>query len=422
MECMPFSPQAFSILPSLQFEELALYIHIPFCKQKCSYCDFFSVTGKQTNMFLSPSSLDKPSPYARRIVDAVNLFKMHFRIQRFSSIYIGGGTPSLLSEFDISFLGTSLFAFAKPDAEITMELNPESVSLSFLHNAIKAGVNRFSLGVQTFSEKILSEQNRITNVADIERALFLLQELASQYEVAISVDLMLGFQNQTEKMALFDIERLIAYKIPHISVYTLCTDDYKSDIENDMTAHLFEMVKHILFEAGYKRYEVSNFALAEMYESCHNKAYWKMHNYIGVGPSAVGTIHYDLHNAGGINAHEVDTSLAASLRISCKANIDAFFSEPFPYELETISFVDSIKEYLLMGLRLAEGIDKLLFFERFKISLDQFTKGTINKYNSFIAINSVDRLALSERGLDFLSMILTDLFVEIDLFFRDALS
>lgn len=407
MENFSFLPLKEKFLSEhISVPEVALYIHIPFCTSKCAYCDFYSVQKTFYESYLQrENQTKKNSRFVRKLLNDIVDLKELFQVQSFSSIYIGGGTPSLLSGEDILFLGSALSVYTKPDAECTIEVNPESLNARFIKTAISAGINRFSLGVQTFSDHILKNQARHSTRNDIERAIALLRTAENKYGIKFSCDLILGFAEQTEAQVLSDLERLLAAQLKHISLYTLCTDDYRADMQNDTAHELFAFAEKTLCANGFYRYEVSNFAKAPEYESRHNKAYWHLDNYFGVGPSAVGTL---------IMPAQAQGTAAFAIRTTAFPNVQAWYDARFPYMLEKLSYTDCLKDFLLMGLRLSEGINKEKFFTRFYRSFDSTLPRTILKYQDFIAVNTQKYFSLNERGLNFLSEFLVDAFLEVE--------
>lgn len=389
------------------FMEPAIYVHVPFCENKCLYCDFYSIKKSLAKNFLNvENSKNKTSKFVEKILsDIFDLSKL-FNVEKFSSVYIGGGTPSTLSGEDIFLLSSKLSKKKNPQAEFTVELNPESASSDFIEAAIAGGVNRFSLGVQTFSDSILENQNRLATSTQINNALKNLKLAQEKYGIKISCDLIVGFENQTPEQVVYDVQTLINQNINHISVYTLCTSNYKADIENDLANFLFDVAEKTLLKANFFRYEISNFAKSKSDESEHNKAYWNLKNYFGVGPSAVGTI---------VFANEKTTQdFPFAIRTNSFKNLQAWYENNFPYEIEILSRVDCIKDFILMGLRLKDGIDKKIFFSIFQISFDLLLKKTILKYKNFIFLNTDTNFSLTEKGLNFLSQFLVDAFLEIE--------
>lgn len=390
---------------------LALYVHIPFCKSKCLYCDFYSLELSSVKNFLQKeNSKALASKFVQKILNDANDLTNLFNTKNFSSIYVGGGTPSLLSCNDIFYLSKTLSKKKLNDGEFTIELNPESLTYDFLEAAIAGGINRFSLGVQTFSENILQSQKRITKTADIENTLALLCNAKQKHKIQISCDLIVGFKNQTKASVIYDIKKLLEVGIKHISIYTLCTADSIQDSENDLANFLFDIAEKELVNAGFTRYEVSNFALGEKNESNHNKAYWNMQNYFGLGPSAVGTFFLN----------QKQNSLTPTIRTTGFTNIKAWYNTRFPYTVEKISFEDTIKDFLLMQLRLKKGLDKEIFFARFGLEFDKLLYNTIKKFSHFVFENTEKQFALNNKGLNFLTPFLLDAFLEVENFLQNS--
>lgn len=386
---------------------VALYIHIPFCKAKCLYCDFYSLKFETVKNFLQKENSQLPtSKFVQKILNDTNALTNIFNTKNFSSIYIGGGTPSLLSCEDIFYLSKTLSIKKIDGGEFTIELNPESLRYDFLEAAIAGGINRFSLGVQTFSENILKSQKRISKTSDIENALTLLRMASEKHKIQISCDLIVGFENQTKTDVSYDINKLLEAGIKHISVYTLCTADSIRDSENDLANFLFDIAEEKLVNAGFTRYEVSNFALGEENESKHNKTYWNMQNYFGVGPSAVGTIFLN----------QMQNNITTTIRTTGFTDIQTWYNTSFPYTVEKISFEDTVKDFLLMQLRLKKGLDKEIFYARFGLEFDKLLYKTIKKFSRFVFLNTKKKFILNNDGLNFLTTFLVEAFLEIEKF------
>lgn len=391
---------------AISFPELALYLHIPFCASKCAYCDFYSVKKSNAKKFFERESKDKNiSRFTKKLLDDVFDLKKLFKVKRFSSIFIGGGTPSILSSEDIFFIAKKLSQFLPAGGEFTIELNPETVTIPFIRKSMSGGINRFSLGVQTFNENILREQRRFTSKKDIENAISILQMAEKKYGVKTSCDLIVGLKNQTIDDVNYAVDFISDAGFKHVSLYTLCSDNYINDKENDLANSLFDSAEQRLISRGFYRYEVSNFSKSKNFESQHNKAYWHLNNYLGVGPSAASTLVF--------NDKRKDFPYFA-LRATAFKNLEAWYTAKFPYEIEKISYTDCIKDFLLMGLRLKDGIKKEKFFSLFHIDFDTVLEKTISKYESFIERNDKRTFALNEYGLNFLSEFLSTAFLEIE--------
>ncbi len=266
-------------------KEGALYIHIPFCDHKCIYCDFYSIiTSDNLQSFLS--ALKKEITHYSRIYSYE---------RKFSSIFFGGGTPSLMEP---EFLEEIIFHIkdnfnVDPKAEITMETNPGTVDKEKLKCFKQIGINRISIGIQSFDEEDLKFLTRIHNKQTAIRTVNYAAEAGFEN---ISLDLIFNLPDQTKEKWLANLKEAIALPIKHLSAYSLILEqgtilnkmvlDGKVKIEDeDYDADLYETTIDFLTKNGFEQYEVSNFANPG-YECIHNNAYWKYKDYLGFGPSA----------------------------------------------------------------------------------------------------------------------------------------
>jgi len=313
---------------------LGLYIHIPFCKSKCSYCDFVSFADSTTlhkhyiDMLLNEMDnvFDEFRDGEKRVVD---------------TIFIGGGTPSVLYKGALKQLknhifNSGAFHFVK-DLEFTVEANPESCNEGFVKECVQIGVNRLSLGLQSSHDRLLKDL-RQHSFDDFIKAV----SLARKYKIHnINADIMLGLPFQTIEDVLNTIDELIKLDMHHISMYGLKIEEgtllYNSGYEpdEDMTAQMYMSAYDRLKAVGYLRYEVSNFA-KKGFECRHNKKYWRLDDYIGVGLNA--------------------SSLYNGVRKKNTYNMNQYLKGDFLSELEDADN-NFLTEYLMLGLRTTEGID-----------------------------------------------------------------
>jgi len=260
-----------------------LYVHIPFCRTKCPYCDFYSIIDRAAmNRFLT--ALKK---------EAI-LYKKSF--QQFDSLYFGGGTPSLIDEKGFTETFTALraqFRFS-PDTEITVEMNPGDVTAEKLESCRKLGVNRISLGVQSLNDKELALLKRRHTAEGAKKALTLIQGHGFDN---VGIDLMNGLPGQTEKHWMKTLEETLSFGPAHISCYQLTIGSKtvfgsmarKGQLKmpsEEKQRKIFLATSRLLQERGFIHYEVSNFALGERYRSRHNLKYWRHIPYLGLGPAA----------------------------------------------------------------------------------------------------------------------------------------
>jgi oxygen-independent coproporphyrinogen-3 oxidase len=314
-----------------------IYIHIPFCKQACHYCDFhFSTSMKKKD--------DMVLALAREIV----LRKNEFQNDVIETIYFGGGTPSVLSNKEINFLIDEVYKNYKVvgNPEITLEANPDDLSAERIIELSKSPINRLSIGVQSFYEEDLKMMNRAHNSAEAKKCL----EEATKYFDNISLDLIYGIPGLTDEMWQKNIETALSFGIPHISSYALTVEPKTAlrklidtgkiaEPQDEVASNHFMILVDTLQKNGFIHYELSNFG-KENYFSRNNSAYWLGKKYIGIGPSAHS---YDGEKRGWNIANN-------SLYLkSIQENI-------LPIETEILSQSDRYNEYIMTGLRTIWGV------------------------------------------------------------------
>ena len=265
----------------------ALYLHIPFCVSRCAYCDFATQAIDSND-----SRIDE---YVENLVMEIRKYAKQGELSDLESIYIGGGTPTHIGNARLSSLLYAIslsVAMDKPGFEFTIEANPESLDERMVKDIWALGVNRLSIGVQSFDDAILEKLGRAHNA---ERAREAVRSAKTRFE-NVSVDLMCGIPGQTEEMLKKSINEAISLGVTHISMYPLTIEPH-TPLRNQVIAGLFEepdedeqarhmeIARDMLEAAGFKRYEVANYAKPG-YESRHNKAYWTGKPYIGIGLSA----------------------------------------------------------------------------------------------------------------------------------------
>ncbi|UTY28728.1 radical SAM family heme chaperone HemW [Treponema putidum] len=386
-----------------------LYIHVPFCLQKCSYCDFFSVRTAQFKDILSGCL----SPFVLRLAEDIKIQADKHCIAEWDTVYIGGGTPSLLSPDDIYYLSSQILNGQKnPPKEFTVEINPEDLTKEFLSAAVQGGINRFSVGIQSLSDEVLMACKRR---GDRKMSLSAIELLRSQKGLILSCDLIAGLNKQTLGILKDDIQTLLNFKPEHFSLYALCSNTKLSAEKDDEIAELWSYGKDILEKNSYNKYEVSNFSYKNSYKSIHNEKYWKLKDYIGVGPGAFGSLFFEKKALHTVPAH------AYALRFSVIKNINkwmALKNREDVYDYETISEKEFIEESFMMGLRLTEGMDRVFFKSRFGKDITSFAKKTIQKWmDKGDAVLTEKSFFLTEKGFLYLNLFLQELFQEIDTLF-----
>ncbi|SNR23051.1 radical SAM family heme chaperone HemW [Flavobacterium sp. ov086] len=314
-----------------------IYIHIPFCKQACNYCDFHFST-----------SMKKKDDMVLALAKEIILRKSEFKDDVVETIYFGGGTPSVLSNEEINFLISEVYKNYKvvENPEITLEANPDDLSAERILKLSKSPINRLSIGIQSFYEEDLKMMNRAHNSAE---AIKCLQE-ATKYFDNISLDLIYGIPGLTDEMWKKNIETALSFGIPHISSYALTVEPKTAlrklidtgkiaEPQDEVASNHFMILVDTLQKNGFIHYELSNFG-KENYFSKNNSAYWLGKKYIGIGPSAHS---YDGEKRGWNIANN-------SLYLkSIQDNI-------LPIETEILSKSDRYNEYIMTGLRTIWGV------------------------------------------------------------------
>lgn len=314
-----------------------IYIHIPFCKQACHYCDFHFST-----------SMKKKDEMVLALTKEIQMRKSEFKDEVVETIYFGGGTPSTLQIADCRFLIEEVYKNynVAENPEITLEANPDDLSEEYLVELSKIGINRLSIGIQSFFEDDLQLMNRAHNSAEAKKCL----EIATQYFDNISLDLIYGIPKMSNEKWKQNIETALSFGIPHISSYSLTVEPKtalskliqtgKIAKPNDEVAEAhFQILVETLENNGFIHYELSNFG-KENYFSKNNSAYWLGKKYIGIGPSA--------HSYDGISRSWNVSNNAMYLK-SLEEN-------KLPNETEILSKIDRYNEYIMTGLRTIWGV------------------------------------------------------------------
>ena len=378
-----------------------LYIHIPFCTQKCRYCDFYSITQKEDFRPYHPNP-----QFVERLLQDARFFKERYAIEAWKTVYIGGGTPSLLHPDDIRTLADGIREGQKPPVqEFTIEANPEDIHPEWLAACSEGGINRLSIGVQTFDNDVLAVNGRRGSK---EKTITALETIKRRWQGELSCDLIAGLSGQTAQSLADDVRRLIDYRIEHLSLYGLCSEDPLSDTREDFIAELLRENTALLTENGYIRYEVSNFSYRDKHRSLHNQIYWNMDPSVGIGPAACGTLIYEDSGGGFIAAERFEGS----------KDIDKWMTavdRPSVYSYEHIGRNTFLEEVLMMGFRLSEGINRVSFARRFGADITAFIGETLSRWEKYGQCRiEADRVYLTEEGLLFLNRFLVDAISEPD--------
>ncbi|MCD6163240.1 MAG: radical SAM family heme chaperone HemW [candidate division Zixibacteria bacterium] len=354
-----------------------IYVHIPFCLSRCNYCDFYSITADDfiINEFYEALLTQ---------IELVSQRKWGKRI--YNTIYLGGGTPPLIGDEKIGEIIWHLrkcFNFT-PNTEITIEANPESVSPDLLKNLHDFGINRITLGVQSFNDNLLKTLGRPHNSETADKAIDMIYNAGFEN---IGIDLIFGIPGQTIAVWRDTLKKAINKQPPHISAYEL-TIENETPIErminsgeltlldDDLIAEMYQILHEMLTESGYKRYEVTNYAKPG-FECRHNLKYWTDRKYLGLGPSAHS--YYTKYRTSSYKS--VDKYVAALN----KGKLPTVFKEELSDEQKS-------QERLMLGLRLASGIDIMTVREAIdKEKMAEFIQqGYLKK--------SINTIALTDRG------------------------
>ncbi len=336
--------------------EISVYVHIPFCRSRCSYCDFYFEVGAGSS--LVTQTLD-------RILEEAAWFARRLERPRIRTIYLGGGTPSLIPAPELArFLAglSDSLGLAGSVREWTIEANPESVSDEFLTAAAAAGVDRLSLGIQSFQDGLLRRLGRRANADAIDAAL---ATIGTVWSGRLTVDLMTGIPGQTRRDLDADLERLGALRPGHVSLYSLTVEPGTplvraidrgkvTPLPQEEQDQFWIDARDRLISAGYRWYEVSNYALPGE-ESLHNPVYWRSEPYLGLGPGAVGTVPVGAAplSGGGTSPHR---TIPARLTNPPLAAYLAGPAQEWKREVEQLDDQTLLFEHFMLGLRTERGI------------------------------------------------------------------
>lgn len=372
-----------------------LYLHIPFCKQACSYCDFYFITQQKHK-----------ENFVNALIKEIKSKKdTRFSQEKINTIYFGGGTPSLLSIPQVSEIMHAINHSFDIDAdEITFELNPDDVTKEYLKGLKQLGVNRVSMGVQTFDKDLLLFMNRSHTADEAVRCMDILKE--SGIDI-YTVDLIYGNPGQTLEMLNHDLDKLVDYNPPHVSAYAL-TIEPKTRLwkqvelgrllpaDDALVAEHFKLVENRLNEIGLSRYEVSSFSKPGK-EARHNSIYWVHENYLGLGPGAHSFWWGDGKKHGRRWENKKDILNYISLENEITTNI------------EQLSLFELAEERIMMGLRTKWGVslEELKNRYNFELSASQIKYLKDREKEGKLTLN--DKIALSSEGLRIADAIILDI-------------
>ena len=358
-----------------------IYLHIPFCKQACHYCNFHFSTSFER--------------YRKEMIDSIckeiELKKDLFQKTSVKTIYFGGGTPSILSDAEVDqiFLALNLNYETSLVEEITIEANPEDVSMEKLQHWKSKGINRISLGVQSFFDDDLKQMNRVHNASQADDSIRLIKEAGFDN---YSIDFMFALPLLTDEQLTKNLDKVIDLKVPHISCYNLTVKEKTAllklikkgvveDLSEEKSIRQFEFIMEKLGGNKYHQYEISNYAL-EGYKSLHNSSYWEQKPYLGIGPSA-----HSFYNS--IRAHNIANNKAYIKEVN---NQGAYFG------IEELSDQDFFNEFIMTRLRTSKGIDIRDLEILFPQYIDSFKEKTVAFLRSGQLAFFGDEYRLTKQG------------------------
>ncbi|MBQ7986485.1 MAG: oxygen-independent coproporphyrinogen III oxidase [Clostridia bacterium] len=352
-----------------------LYVHIPFCIKKCKYCDFnsFSACEKEKDAYLGALILEMEK----------------YRGETVDTVFIGGGTPTSLSVKQLKqLLGNIQNTFVLAGTcEFTVEANPKTLDEEKLETLKKYGVNRLSIGVQSFCDNELSALGRVHTGIEAEETI----SLAKKYFDNISIDLMCAIPDQTKESFRQNLEKAFSFGLKHISCYSLILEEgtplfdenEKGNLvlpDEDAEREIYEIAVCEMGKHGYLQYEISNFAKSG-FESAHNKKYWQCDEYIGIG----------------LSAH----SYLDGVRFSNTDDFSSYIKGEFlSGEKEVLSKEDQMSEFMFLGLRMTDGVSKTEFAKRFLEDLEKVFEKPLSKFKNMGMIEEKgDRICLTKKAI-----------------------
>lgn len=425
-------------------EKAGLYIHIPFCKSKCAYCDFFSCTKKENLI----------EPYINALCNEISFTIKNHESYEVDTVFMGGGTPSIIPFPLIKKLCNLITSLFSPK-EFTIEANPDNISEEFLKTLNDSKVTRLSIGIQSLNEKSLKECNRR---ADLQTNINALELIKKFWRKNFSVDMISALPFETEKTLKASLEKIIEYKPDHISLYSLMLEEetplYESykNYNSDEADKLWLFGRDILLSNGYAQYEVSNFCTTA-HECRHNLKYWQQENYFGCGSGATGTIYTktkdDFYAERRTNTKDVEkyiqfwgdlsgerenlctgaenkfyasqnsstTANAFTASQNSSATANSFTTTTLatpPCERETVPNKTCQLEFFMMGLRLLKGVNEKDFFARYNKNFPPkiikiFQSWQNQKLAKITSENGKMKFLLNEEGILFLNKILEEI-------------
>jgi oxygen-independent coproporphyrinogen-3 oxidase len=375
-------------------KEIGLYIHIPFCRSKCLYCDFNSYEKRESDA----------AEYVKALMREIEAYQNKYNFT-YKTVFIGGGTPTVINYNLIGDLMEKLGSHIKTGAEITMESNPGTVTPESLKYYRNLGINRLSIGLQACQEGLLRGLGRIHNLEDF---LYAYESARKAGFDNINTDLMFALPNQTQKMWEETLEKVVNLGVDHISCYSLILEEGTKLYElyqegkvrlpdEEQDREMYKTAVDILGSHGYSQYEISNFARKNM-ECKHNLLYWRNEEYLGFGAGS----HSKLEGVRFWNYKDID-----------KYN-NIIMQGKLPVEgQEELSINEDMWETIFLALRLNEGLDLQEFENKYKVNFQIRYDDVLSKLmNQGLVMMESGRLKLTKRGIDLSNSVFVEFIIE----------
>lgn len=379
-------------------KELELYLHIPFCERKCAYCDFLS----------APADLPVRISYMKKLQEEIAYYGPKFEEYQVSSIFLGGGTPTILEGYQLAAILETVkkYFHLVADAEITVECNPGTLTAGKAEKLVQAGFNRLSMGLQSADDRELQLLGRIHNFAQFLESYDLARKAGFEN---INVDLMSALPGQTLKSWQNTLQKVTALRPEHISAYSLIIEEgtpfYERFAEDErireegghprllpeeaIERQMYELTQRFLHTKGYERYEISNYAKPGS-ECRHNCGYWTRKDYLGLGLGA--------------------SSLVGHQRFQNTSDLKEYLEQEYHHiHTETLDKKSEMEEFMFLGLRLMTGISRQQFEKTFQVTLDSVYGEVLRKLKSEQLIEEVaGYVRLTEYGIDVSNYVLSE--------------
>ena len=379
-------------------KELELYLHIPFCERKCAYCDFLS----------APADLPVRISYIKKLQEEIAYYGLEFEEYQVSSIFLGGGTPTILEGYQLAAILETVKKYFRlvADAEITVECNPGTLTAGKAEKLVQAGFNRLSMGLQSADDRELQLLGRIHNFAQFLESYDLARKAGFEN---INVDLMSALPGQTLKSWQNTLQKVTALRPEHISAYSLIIEEgtpfYERFAEDErireegghprllpeeaIERQMYELTQRFLHTKGYERYEISNYAKPGS-ECRHNCGYWTRKDYLGLGLGA--------------------SSLVGHQRFQNTLDLKEYLEQEYHHiHTETLDKKSEMEEFMFLGLRLMTGISRQQFEKTFQVTLDSVYGEVLRKLKSEQLIEEVaGYVRLTEYGIDVSNYVLSE--------------